>query len=259
MAGMPIGIDHLVIAVADPDAAASEITDLAGIAFTAGGRHPGLGTFNRIAFLGEAYLELMAVESADQAKGSAIGAAAVQALERGGGFATWALADDAIRTTVARLQATGSHIGPVTHGSRDRPDGERVEWWTATPPELGPDLPPFLIKHLDAGAEWGAEALAARRAFAHPIGGPLRLLSIELAVPDPVALAAACLREIGVEFQAIGPTAVATVGRHAIRLTRGGSPTVQATVTLGLGGAGGASRSARAVGMNLIMLAAAAV
>ena len=134
---MASGIDHLVIAVNDPDAAAAELTEAVGLAFTAGGRHAGLGTFNRIAFLGDAYLELMGVDDPAAAAGWPIGAAAVRALERGGGFATYGLVDDAIRNTVARLQANGSRIGPVVHGSRERPDGERVEWWTASPPSSG--------------------------------------------------------------------------------------------------------------------------
>jgi len=41
---MPSGIDHVVIAVPDPDTAAAELTEAVGIAFTAGGRHEGLGT-----------------------------------------------------------------------------------------------------------------------------------------------------------------------------------------------------------------------
>jgi catechol 2,3-dioxygenase-like lactoylglutathione lyase family enzyme len=221
MNGMPSGIDHVVIAVPDLEAAVAEVTQRVGLAFTSGGRHAGLGTVNRIAFLGDAYLELIAVEDRAQAKGWAIGAAAVRALEGGGGFATWALADAAIRATVPRLQANGSHIGAVTHGSRERPDGERVEWWSATPPELGPDRPPLLIKHLEAGVEWGAEARSGRRAFVHPIGSAVRLDGLDLAVSDPIALAARCRSEVGLDFAWDGAAAVASVGRQAIRLTRG--------------------------------------
>jgi hypothetical protein len=228
---MPSGIDHLVLAVADPDAAASELTEKVGLAFTAGGRHAGLGTFNRIAFLGDAYLELMGVDDPAAAKGWAIGRAAVEALERGGGFATWALVDDAIRVSVPRLQANGSRIGPVTHGSRERPDGEVVEWWTAMPPNLGPDHPPFLIKHLATGAEWGTEALLARRAFVHPIGSPVRLVALEVAVDDPVGVAAECFAALGLEFQAMGSIATITVGRHLIRLVPK-SPGPPATVMM---------------------------
>ena len=227
---MASGIDHIVIAVADPDAGASELTEKIGLACTGGGRHAGLGTFNRLAFLGDAYLELIGVDDASLAGGRPIGAAAVRSLEGGGGFATYALVDDAIRNSVPRLQANGSHIGPVVHGTRERPDGERVEWWTAAPPLLGPDRPPFLIKHVYAGAEWGAGALAARRTFMHPIGSPAVFQRLQIATPDPLALAAECLRDLGLEFWAVGEIAVCSVGPHVITLVAG-EP--QATIVIG--------------------------
>lgn len=225
---MASGIDHVVIAVADPDAAAAELTEKVGLAFTAGGRHAGLGTFNRIAFLADAYLELMGVDDPKLAARWPMGAGAAHILERGGGFATYALVDQAIRTTVPSLRANGSRIGPVIRGSRERPDGERVEWWSAAQPELGPDRPPFLIKHLEAGAEWGAEALAARRAFVHPIGSPIRLLGLEIAVPDPLSLAAEYVQVLDVEFLTVGAVAVCTLGLHVVRLLpgAGGDPVV---------------------------------
>jgi hypothetical protein len=228
---MASGIDHIVIAVADPEAAAVELTEEVGLAFTAGGQHAGLGTFNRIAFVGDAYLELIGVGDAAAAQGWAIGRAAVRALESGGGFATYGLVDDAIRNTVARLQVNGSGIGPVVHGSRERPDGEQVEWWTASPPKLGPDQPPFLIRHLTAGAEWGSEAVIARRAFVHPMGAPVRLLGIEISLPEPLGLAAACARQLDLEFTAVGETgdggAAAATGQHTIVLTSTALPTLR--------------------------------
>ncbi len=242
---MAIGIDHIVIAVADPDAAAAELTERIGLAFSGGGRHAGLGTFNRIAFLGDAYLELMGVEDASLAGSWAIGAAAKRALERGGGFATYALVDDAIRISVARLQANGSRIGLVAQGSRQRPDGERVEWWTASPPLLGPERPPLLIKHLAAGAEWGADALAARRAFVHPIGSPVVLEQLQVATPGPQSLAADCRADLGLEFWAVDDVAVCSVGRHVIRLVAG-APSAMVTLGAGIG----ASRSVTACGVR---------
>lgn len=247
---MVSGIDHLVIAVNDPDAAAAELTDTVGLAFTAGGRHAGLGTFNRIAFLGDAYLELIGVDDAAAAAGWPIGAATLRALERGGGFATYGLVDDAIRYTVARLQANGSGIGPVVHGSRERPDGERVEWWTASPAQLGPDQPPFLIKHLSAGAEWGSAALAARRAVVHPADSRASLIGLELAVPDPLWLAAQCLVEIGLEFQSIGRSAVATIGSQRIRLVPAATGS-RVVVTLRIGP--GPTRTVNAIGLGLVL------
>jgi len=248
---MASGIDHVVIAVADPDAAAAELTERLGLAFTGGGRHAGLGTFNRLAFLGDAYLELLGVDDSAAAQGWAIGAAAVRALEHGGGFATYGLVDEAIRTTVPRLQANDSAIGPVVHGSRDRPDGERVEWWTASLAELGPDRPPFLIRHAAWGSEWGADAMAARRAFIHPAGSPARLVGLELAVPDPLWLAAACFVQVGLEFIAIGRTAIATAGGQSIRLVPTQAGPV-ASVTLRIGS--GSTRSTTALGLDFVLV-----
>jgi len=127
-------------------------------------------------------------------------------------------ADDAIRGTVARLQANGSSIGPAIHGSRLGSDGEAVEWWTATLPELGPEQPPFLIKHAATGAEWGPAAREERRSFVHPLGSPTRLRGLEIPAPDPIALAAECSRQLGLEFWVTGTSAVSTPGKHFVRL-----------------------------------------
>jgi hypothetical protein len=243
------GVDHLVIAVHDLDAAVAEVREGIGLAFTAGGRHDGLGTSNRIAFLGDAYLELITVDDVVAAQGWAIGEAASSVLERGGGFATWALADPSIRTTVACLRANGSHIGPVTHGSRERPDGERVEWWTASPPHLGPELPPLLIKHVEAGVEWGAEARAAKAAFVHPIGSPVALDGLDLAVGDPLGLAATCRTEVGLDFAWDGASAVAAVGRQVVRLADGAST----KATIRIAATVDAERSAELLGVRFVV------
>jgi hypothetical protein len=47
---MPTAIDHLVIAVPDPDAAANELEATLGILASSGGEHPGAGTWNGLAF-----------------------------------------------------------------------------------------------------------------------------------------------------------------------------------------------------------------
>ncbi len=227
------GIDHLVIAVPDLDAAATELTESLGLAFTAGGRHPDAGTANRIAFLGEPYLELIAVEDQDLAWQRPIGAAALRALERGGGLATYALMDDAVEVTAAELRANDSAIGPATHGSRERPDGERVEWWTATFQRLGPDAPPFLVRHAYTGAEWSFAALAERRAYRHPIGSPVELVRLDVATPDPPALAAEYFAQLGVEFWSVSDLAVAWVGSHTIRLLPTHDMPVATAVVLG--------------------------
>src|SRR5918994_2922310 len=151
------GIDHLVIACADPNAAADELESALGIACTGGGRHPGAGTWNRIAWLADgSYLELIGVDDREKALAQPVGAAAVRVLDAaGGGLATYALLVDHLELTVSALQGAGSSFGPAVHGSRVRDDGETVEWWVAFPEgSLAPSAPPFLIQHAYVGAEW---------------------------------------------------------------------------------------------------------
>ena len=50
---MLTGIDHLVIACADPDAAAADLERTIGLAAGGGERHDALGTYNRIVWLGD--------------------------------------------------------------------------------------------------------------------------------------------------------------------------------------------------------------
>ncbi len=50
---MYVGIDHIVLACADPDAAARELEERVGLRSAGGGRHEALGTFNRLVWLGD--------------------------------------------------------------------------------------------------------------------------------------------------------------------------------------------------------------
>ena len=230
---MASAIDHLAVAVPDPAAAAELLTERLGISFSRGGQHRRFGTVNRIAFLGDQYLELIGVIDQSLARHWPVGKATIDALERGGGLATYALVEDDLEAAVARLQAAGSSIGRMTGGSRQREDGEVVEWWTASPAELGLDRPPFLIKHARVGSEWGAEALAARREMRHPIGSPAILVRLDIATPDPPALAAEYAAQIGVEFWAVADLAVSTVGPQTIRLVPSGEMEVPAAIVIG--------------------------
>jgi hypothetical protein len=228
------GIDHLVIACSDPDAAAAELQDGVGLAATGGGRHEGAGTFNRIVWLADSYLELIGVDDESLARERPLGRAVVEALEeRGGGLVTYALAVDHLEPTAERLRAEGSRIGPVTHGSRQNPDGELVEWWTAQFDRVAPDALPFLIQHAYTGGEWGIDALQIRHAFVHPFGSPAALVRLDLATDDPPTLAADYAAELGLEFWAVTDLAVCTIGRQSIRLVPRTRVPVPAIVTLG--------------------------
>jgi hypothetical protein len=228
------GIDHLVIACTDPDAAALELESAIGLVATGGGRHTGRGTFNRIAWLADgSYLELIGVDDREAASRQPVGAAAVRALEgRGGGLATYAVRDDELEATATALTAIGT-FGPMVHGERLRDDGERVEWWTAFPTmDLAPDSSPFLIQHAYTGAEWGLEAMASRETFRHPIGSPVTLARLDIAVPDPPVAAAKIHDQLGVDFWAVADLAVADIGPHRLRLVPTRETAVAATVVL---------------------------
>ena len=230
------GIDHLVIACGDPNAAAAELEASLGLSCTGGGRHEGIGTLNRIAWLADdSYLELIGVEDRDLALRHPVGAAVVATLDAtGGGLATYALRDDGLEATVGGLQGAGSSIGPVQHGSRRRDDEELVEWWAAFPEgPLGPDAPPFLIEHALVGAEWGAAARAARASFRHPIGSPVILARVDVASADPLGTAAAFHEQLGIDMWAVADLAVADVGAHVIRLVPRREMAFPAVLTVG--------------------------
>ena len=231
------GIDHLVIACADPDAAAAALESELGLVATGGGRHAGRGSWNRIAWLADgSYLELIGIDDAALAGQSPVGAAAIRALEEhGGGLATFALRVEDLEATAAGLRAAGSSHGPVVHGSRTRDDGELVEWWTSTPDTpLGPTVP-FLIQHALFGTEWGPAAVAERARLVHPLGSPVLLTRLDLAASDPPTLAADLHRELEIDFWAVADLAVADVGPHVIRLVPRREMPVPAVVTLGAG------------------------
>ena len=227
------GIDHLVIACADPDAAATELESALGVTASGGGRHDGMGTRNRIAWLADgSYLELIGVEDREAALRSPVGAAAVATLDaHGGGLATYAVRDDELERTIGALPEGA--FGPVTHGSRTRADGERVEWWAAFPEApLAPDAVPFLIQHAYVGPEWSHAALADRASFRHPIGSPVILARLDLATGDPPSVAATLHEQLGIDFWAVADLAVADIGLHVLRMVPRREMAVPAVITL---------------------------
>lgn len=229
---MFLGIDHLVIAVADPEAAAAELERALGLEATGGGRHDALGTYNRLVWLGDTYLELIGVFDRSLAETSWIGAPTVQALDAGGGLATWAIASDALHDDVERLRATGADLGEPQPGERRRPDGAVVRWRLAVPRRLGPAEPPFLIEHDAASAEWTPADRAARAGMRHPIGGPVRLETLGLPVDDTNVAIQRFGRAVGLRFRpslAGGGSRDAVVGRQTVRLRpRRGGPAAAA-------------------------------
>lgn len=224
---MLLGLDHLVVAVADPDTAAVELERTVGLACTGGGRHPAWGTFNRLAWLGDTYIELIGLFDRSLAPTGPVSRAVLEALDAGRpGLVAYAIASDALDDDLERVRTAGSDLGDTEVRSRTRPDGEIVRWRAAFPPLLGPSGPPFVIEHELVGAEWGEPSRAERAELAHPLGGPARIVALELPVADVEAVAAAYARSVGLRFEPVDPsTAQTVVGSQAVRLRAGeGSP-----------------------------------
>jgi Glyoxalase-like domain len=225
---MLLGIDHLVIAVADPDDAVERFADAVGRTPTGGGRHDALGTFNRIVWLGDSYLEFIGVFDRGRAERSWLGRPALKALEAGGGFATWAIATDDVYADVARVRPGGSSLAEPRPDERQRDDGSVVRWRLAAPDPLGPGEPPFLIEHDATAAEWAPADRAERAAQAERLGGPIVLDALELPVDDPNVAGQRLARTVGLRFRpslAGGGARDASIGRQIVRLRprRGGA------------------------------------
>jgi catechol 2,3-dioxygenase-like lactoylglutathione lyase family enzyme len=207
-----LGIDHVVLAVEDPDATVATLAEKLGLDAAGGGRHEALGTFNRLVWLGDSYLELIGVFDRERAADSWIGRPVLEALGRGGGLATWAVAVDDLDRQLTWLPPDAGFVGPLD-GERARPDGRVVRWRLAHPPALSPTTP-FLIEHDRTGAEWTPEERAAREAERHANGARVRLTGIEAAT-ETAPVAAGRLRRLL-------STSAEPAGRGAVRVVLGG-------------------------------------
>lgn len=176
-------LDHVIVLTEDLTRFRSQFEADTGVALTVGGAHPGIGTANLLASIGDGvYMEFMGPDPAlDPPQG--LGAQlAAQGAPRIGGFAA-RTAD--IGATAAAVEAAGL-AGAPTAGSRAAPDGSVIAWTTLfTAGHDYGDQVPFFI-------DWGATP--------HPSttsAQGLELLSFEVVHPEPDRLSD-LYRRIGV-------------------------------------------------------------
>ena len=93
---MGVRIDHVIYAATDLDATARRL----GFEPRGGGRHEGLGTYNRIVPLGGGYLELVGVADPEEALANPFGRGV---LERCEGLAGWVVEVDDVAAVASRL------------------------------------------------------------------------------------------------------------------------------------------------------------
>ncbi len=117
-------LSQIIYGVQDLEAATSEIEAL-GLTVVDGGRHPGLGTGNRIVPLGAAYFELLGVVDRQEAESNPYGRALLQQTRQGNRLVRWSLRTDEIES-VARERG----LRPEKR-ARWRPDGVLLTWQAA--------------------------------------------------------------------------------------------------------------------------------
>ncbi|CAN5694877.1 hypothetical protein BH23CHL7_BH23CHL7_19620 [soil metagenome] len=231
---MITGIDHFIVAVPSPDRAADELEAALGLRTGTGGRHEAYGSFNRLLWLGDSYIEFLGISDPALASAAWFGPRALNVLEReGAGYVGLSLASADLATEMVRLRGQGSRLGEPAAGERRRPDDGVVRWKVATADQPDPELGHlFLIEHDRQSAEWTDDDRARRAADEHPLGGPARLARVALPVADMKQATMRVHRDLGLAFRPslAGDGARDTsVGRQLLRLLRqdpGSMPTV---------------------------------
>jgi catechol 2,3-dioxygenase-like lactoylglutathione lyase family enzyme len=210
-----VEIDHILIAVADPDAAAARLVEALGLPLAGGGSHPAIGTRNALLSLGGPYLELIGLldcprDAPGRLPSHPIGDAVRAALRDGGAgaYVSVALRSDDVGADVGRLGAAGSRL-TMDVVRRARPVGSAISWPVAFPPRLGPGEAAFLIEHQPGEPERAARLMDA---------GP-RLARLTVPVQDPAAVADAWTATLGIRFApAVPGQLLATIGPHVVAL-----------------------------------------
>lgn len=178
MMGQPqraVQIDHLILGIGDLERGVAEFEAKTGVRPAFGGAHPGRGTHNAVASLGNGtYIEILAPNPAD-AKSDAW----IKGLEA---YATltpvgWALGATDLAAVKKQAEAGGVTTTQVMPGSRVLPDGSKLEWMTVAVVEPAHDWAPFFI-------QWGNPAL--QPASTAPQG--CTLTSVAIADPNPEPL-----------------------------------------------------------------------
>ena len=171
---VPAKLDHILLGSNDLDAGVAYIEDRCGVRPALGGVHPGRGTRNALASLGELqYLEVIAPDPQQAGVPDILGLQSLTTPRLIG----WAVHVLNIEEKAGLLADAGIVFdGPVA-GSRNRPDGQVLQWKALRLKEDRHGLLPFFI-------EWGPGSV-------HPSEDApqgCRLTRFEMLAPDPVEL-----------------------------------------------------------------------
>lgn len=139
-------LDHIVYVVPDVHAAVEDLAQRFGVRPALGGKHLGVGTHNALLSLSDtAYLEIIGPDP-DQPRPATPRPFDLD-VNAGPRLVTWLAKATNIERQIENARRLGYNAGVVTPMSRNLPDGTRIEWRLAIPPQpLGDWLVPILIE-----------------------------------------------------------------------------------------------------------------
>ncbi len=173
-----VKIDHIILGINDLERGVEEFSRLTGVRPAFGGVHPGRGTHNALASLGDgSYVEIVALNPAEPSQAGATnpmaGLAGMTSLTPIG----WAISSTDLAALKTQAEAAGVTTTQVSPGARRLPDGSTLKWMTVGVTQPAHDWAPFFI-------QWTDPALQPARTAP----GGCTLTSVALADPSPDAL-----------------------------------------------------------------------
>jgi Glyoxalase-like domain len=184
-----VGVDHLLLGVADLDRGIEWVEQRTGVRAAIGGSHPGAGTRNALLSLGGGqYLEIIAPDPAQSTYTFRMDLKSLTEPR----LVSWAAKAADIEAVAKRGRAAGLEMNGPRDGSRVRPDGKTLKWKTLAAASSfavdGIDPVPFFI-------EWAAGTVHPSQDA--PSGCSLR--SFEIEHPRAAAVAET-LKKAGLEI-----------------------------------------------------------
>ena len=186
---MAATLDHFIYAGRDLDAMSAQFEQRTGVAPGRGGRHPGMGTHNALASLGnDVYFELLAVDSTQKDKLQGTMGARIDALPSPRLFAYMLKGQDLAHQQ--NVLASHGISADLFDASRNTPDGRALKWRLLVPHDnpLGDFVPKFIdwldTPHPAATSKPGCTFESFE--IGHPQASQLRSLLTELGASVPV-------------------------------------------------------------------------
>jgi hypothetical protein len=186
---MAATLDHFIYAGRDLDVMSARFEQMTGVSPGRGGRHPGMGTHNALASLGnDIYFELLAVDPTQKDKLEGTMGARINALPSPRLFAYMLKGRDLAQQQ--KVLASHGITADLFDASRTTPDGGTLKWRLLVPHDnpLGDFVPKFIdwldTPHPSTTSKPGCTFEGFE--IGHPEASQLRSLLKELGASVPV-------------------------------------------------------------------------